>query len=131
MNYKKEFEERSHNLYFDVFYGNRAHDNVRNNDFFYYYNPLYDTTENYQRLFRNSSDNSNNFITFKIDYENQIKHIGNLGTGINIRNNNQYRDEDHRIFNNELSIYELNKAISDNYDYYEGTYSAYLSLGNK
>ncbi|MCL2039130.1 MAG: TonB-dependent receptor family protein [Bacteroidetes bacterium] len=127
--YKKEFEEKGHNLYVDAYYNNGGNSSDNFDDYYYY--PAGDIDTLYMRLFNNDNDNSNNSFTFKVDYEKTLEMFGNLGAGIrtnnrtlsNITNSNQY--------SYMLDDYELNKLLSDDIEYDNGVYSAYFTLGKK
>jgi len=131
LNYKKEFEEKGHNIYYDMSFSNRNSNTNTFNNYYYHYNPLYDSTENYNRLYNNKPKSQSGSIRMKLDYEKTIQYLGNLGTGASYSNSNNGKYDYNCLFNNEQLFYEFNPNISDNYDYYNNLFSAYLTLGKK
>ena len=127
--YKKSFEEKGHNLYFDAVYNSGNNSNNNSNDFIYY--PAGDIDTLYKRLFNNDGDNSNNSYTFKIDYEKTLELLGNLGAGISSNSRTSNNITQNFQYSYLVDDYEFNNLLSDDYQHDHGVYSAYFTLGKR
>ena len=127
--FKKEFEEKGHNLYVDANYNNRGSNSDNSNDYFYY--PILETDTLYKRLINADGENPNQSFTFKVDYEKTLELFGNLGAGIRANKSKLTNINKNYQYSYLVDDYEFNELLSDDYKFDDGVYSAYFTLGKK
>jgi len=128
LNYKKNFEEKGHNLYVDFYFTNNKSNNKTNAANIDYFSLTTDTVID---LFKQNVDAKSQRIAFQVDYEKTLKYLGNLGAGYKSIFRDVSNDNAMLNFNNEANDYITDTLLSDAYKYNDVIHSAYFMIGNK